>query len=281
MFKNLKIKTTKPNGALIVVATFYKFTKYTHMALEIIREQLRTKCIASGIKGTLLLAPEGINGTISGTRSEVDTALDIIRNLPGCYDMEHKETLSYVLPFQKMKVRLKTEIVRMGVPGIDPNYNVGTYVEPEEWNTLISEPNTITIDTRNNYEVAIGTFKGSINPKTETFREFPQWVKTNISALKKQKIAMFCTGGIRCEKATSYLKELGFKKVYHLKGGILKYLETIPTKESLWKGECFVFDDRVSINHDLDVDNYKWCPIYDDPSLNNKICSSSNHIENI
>ena len=266
------IQINKPDTAAFVVAALYKFTAFAPETLEETRAQLKADCIAAGIKGTLLIAPEGINGTIAGSREAIEAALDIVRRLPGCRDIEHKESWAYTPPFQKMKVRLKTEIVRMAVPAIDPNRIVGTYVEPEDWNTLISAPDVITIDTRNDYEVAIGTFKGAVDPETGAFRQFPEWVKTNLDPAENRKVAMFCTGGIRCEKATAYLKEQGFKEVYHLRGGILNYLETIPPDKSLWHGECFVFDDRVSVKHNLDVGNYEWCPVCDGPVRRGEIC---------
>jgi len=266
---------SKPNDAPFVVAALYKFTALEAESLEETRSRLKAECIAAGIKGTLLLAPEGVNGTIAGTRDSIDAALEAIRQLPGCSDIEHKESWAYEEPFQKMKVRLKTEIVRMAVPAIDPNEIVGTYVEPEDWNELISSPDVITVDTRNDYEVAIGTFEGAIDPKTGAFRQFPSWVKAHLDPAKNRKVAMFCTGGIRCEKATAYLKQQGFDEVFHLRGGILKYLERVPPSESLWQGECFVFDDRVSVKHDLDVGNYEWCPVCDGPVRRGDVCCQS------
>ena len=266
---------SKPDDAPFVVAALYKFTALEAASLEETRTALKAACIAAGIKGTLLLAPEGINGTIAGTRAGIDAALEVIRQLPGCKDIEHKEAWAYEPPFQKMKVRLKTEIVRMAVPAIDPNEIVGTYIEPEDWNALITAPDVIMIDTRNDYEVAIGTFAGAVDPKTAAFRQFPDWVKANLDPSKHRKVAMFCTGGIRCEKATAYMKQQGFEEVYHLKGGILKYLECIPPDESLWQGECFVFDDRVSVKHNLDVGNYQWCPVCDGPVLRGLVCCST------
>ncbi len=266
------LQISKPDDAAFVVAALYKFTTLDAETLEETRTQLKADCITAGIKGTLLLAPEGVNGTIAGTRDAIDAALEIIRQLPGCRDIEHKESWAYEPPFQKMKVRLKTEIVRMAVPAIDPNRIVGSYVEPEDWNALIAAPDVITVDTRNGYEVEIGTFQGAVDPGTDAFRQFPEWVKTNLDPAVHTKVAMFCTGGIRCEKATAYLKEQGFAEVYHLRGGILKYLETIPPAESLWQGECFVFDDRVSVKHNLDVGNYEWCQVCDGPVLRGAIC---------
>ena len=220
-------------------------------------------CQKKNIKGTILLASEGINGTISGEEKKIQQFIEFIKEdlfFKNKFKiLEHKESWSSKNPFYRMKVRLKKEIVALGVEGISPTKKVGKYVNPEEWNNLINDPNTIVIDTRNNYEVDIGTFKNSINPQTETFREFPSYVDKNLNNNKIKKVAMFCTGGIRCEKATSLMLEKGFKDVYHLKGGILKYLENIPKEESLWVGECFVFDQRVAITHGLNEGQYDQC----------------------
>ena len=204
------------------------------------------------VKGTLLLAKEGINGTIAGTREGVDAVLTWLRNDPRLAKLDTKESFDDEVPFYRTRVKLKKEIVTMGIDTIDPNHIVGTYVKPGDWNELISDPDVLLIDTRNEYEVAIGTFKDAVNPSTETFREFPEYAKKNLDVNKHKKVAMFCTGGIRCEKSTAYLKSQGFDEVYHLEGGILKYLEEVPESESLWEGECFVFDNRVSVNHDLE-----------------------------
>ena len=212
-----------------------------------------------GIKGTLLLAYEGINGTIAGTDDTINQLLDFLKADPRLAALEHKESRAEKMPFYRMKTRLKREIVTMGVEGIDPNNVVGTYVDPKDWNELISDPDVVLIDTRNDYEVEIGTFKGALNPDTQTFREFPQWVEDNRDKLKKPKVAMFCTGGIRCEKASSFMKLNGFDDVYHLKGGILKYLETQPQDGSLWEGDCFVFDQRVAVKHGLEQSDYDQC----------------------
>ena len=272
MIQDPTLKIIEPNNAPFVIAAFYKFTNFSPNRLEAIRSHLKEDFSAVGIKGTLLLAPEGVNGTIAGSYHAINSALNVIKQLPDCSDINH--FISYALepPFQKLKVRLKTEIVRMAIPTVNPNQVVGTYVDPKDWNRLISESDIITIDTRNDYEVEIGTFKGSINPRTEAFRQFPSWVKTNLNPLKNRRVAMFCTGGIRCEKGTAYLKEQGFEEVYHLKGGILNYLKTIPESESLWQGECFVFDDRVSIKHNLNVGSYKWCPTCDAPVQHGQVC---------
>jgi len=233
----------------VVVAALYHFARLSgHEALQ---HPLAELCEREGIKGTLLLAREGINGTIAGSRSAIDAVLAHLRAIPGLEALEHKESGAHKMPFRRMKVRLKKEIVTMGVPDIDPLEGVGAYVDPKDWNRLISDPETILIDTRNDYEVGIGTFKGAINPETGTFREFPDWVEKAGLDDKTKPIAMFCTGGIRCEKATAFMRSKGYRNVYHLKGGILKYLENVPEEESLWQGSCFVFDERVAITHGL------------------------------
>src|SRR5690606_24688371 len=215
--------------------------------------------VANKVKGTLLLAEEGINGTICGERAGVD-AVKAWLDADGRFDgMSYKESLSDELAFYRTKVKLKKEIVTMVVEGINPAHIVGTYVKGDDWNRLISDPDTILIDTRNDYEVAIGTFKNAVNPNTTTFREFPQWAADNLDKTKHKKVAMFCTGGIRCEKSTAYLKEQGFEEVYHLDGGILKYLEEMPEENSLWQGECFVFDQRVAVKHGLEQGSYDQC----------------------
>jgi UPF0176 protein len=220
-------------------------------------------CKNHNIKGTLLLAKEGINGTVSGLQSDVGLFHEFIQEEPlfnGSFkNLEHKESWAESNPFYRMKVKLKKEIVTLGVPGISPKKHVGQYVDPKDWNALITDPDTIVIDTRNDYEYDIGTFKNAINPNTKTFREFPDFVKKNLASNKNKKVAMFCTGGIRCEKATSFLLDEGFDEVYHLKGGILKYLENVPQEKSLWDGECFVFDQRVSVKHGLEEGIYDQC----------------------
>ncbi len=245
----------------IVLAALYKFVSLEDF--EALREPLLDRCNALGIKGTLLLAREGINGTIAGSRRGIDAIVDYLRNddmFGGrLADLEVKESFDSGEPFYRMKVKLKKEIVTMGVNGIDPNRLVGRYIEPENWNELISDPDVILVDTRNDYECDIGSFKGAINPHTKTFREFPDYVKENLDPEKNKKVAMFCTGGIRCEKSTAYLLEQGFEEVYHLKGGILKYFEEVPEEESLWEGECFVFDNRVAVKQDLSVGSYDQC----------------------
>ena len=228
-----------------VVAAFYHFTQLEDY--ELLQPTLKEFCDAHQLKGTILLAKEGINSTIAGSRAAIDALLAYLRSDRRLQDLEHKESYCQGLPFQRMKVRLKKEIVTMGVPDIDPCYQVGTYIDPQEWNALIADPDVVVIDTRNNYEVEFGTFKGAINPNLETFGEFPNYVQNQLNLDKHQKVAMFCTGGIRCEKASAYMLSQGFTEVYHLKGGILKYLEEVPDEESTWEGECFVFDDRVSV----------------------------------
>ncbi len=241
----------------IVIAALYKFVSLPDY--EKIRDPLLGFCEKNDIKGTLLLALEGINGTVSGTRESIDALLAFLKQDPRFEHIEHKESFEQEQPFYRMKVKLKKEIVTMGVEGIDPNDIVGTYVEPSDWNALISDPDVTVVDTRNNYEYEIGSFKHAQNPNTETFREFPAYTKENLDPQKNKKVAMFCTGGIRCEKSTAYLKQQGFDEVYHLKGGILKYLEDVPQEESLWEGECFVFDNRVAVDHDLNKGQYDQC----------------------
>jgi len=239
------------------IAALYQFTPLPDY--EKLQPWLQKMCDHLGIKGTLLLAAEGINGTISGSSKAIEDVLAFLRADPRLAELDAKFSEAVDSPFYRMKVRLKKEIVTMGVDGIDPNVTVGTYVNPSDWNDLITDPDTILIDTRNDYEVEIGTFKGAINPNTQTFRDFPQWVEDNRDNLNKPKVAMFCTGGIRCEKASAFMKENGFDDVYHLKGGILKYLETQPKEESLWEGDCFVFDQRVAVKHGLEESDYDQC----------------------
>ncbi len=241
----------------LVVATFYKFVRLPDCAEK--RSPLLAYCTQKGIRGTILLAPEGINGTIAGSRTAIDDVLSFLHSDPRLADLEHRESLATSFPFDRMKVRLKKEIVTLGMPQINPNDQVGIYVNPEAWNTLISDPEVVVIDTRNNYEVDIGTFKGAQNPETHSFRQFPEYVQTHLDPTKHKKIAMFCTGGIRCEKASAFMLAQGFQEVYHLKGGILKYLEVIPPDESLWQGECFVFDQRVAVQHGLEMGTHEMC----------------------
>lgn len=242
---------------MYVVAALYKFVRLPDYIT--LRDTLYDYMVANKVKGTLLLAEEGINGTICGERAGVD-AVKAWLDADGRFDgMSYKESLSDELAFYRTKVKLKKEIVTMGVEGINPAHIVGTYVKGDDWNTLISDPDTILIDTRNDYEVAIGTFKNAVNPNTTTFREFPKWAADNLDKTKHKKVAMFCTGGIRCEKSTAFLKEQGFDEVYHLDGGILKYLEEMPQENSLWQGECFVFDQRVAVKHGLEQGSYDQC----------------------
>ncbi|MBE9058975.1 rhodanese-related sulfurtransferase [Sphaerospermopsis sp. LEGE 08334] len=242
---------------IIVVAALYKFVSLPDY--QELQAPLLSFCQQHQIKGTILLAKEGINGTIAGSRSGIDKVLGFLRSDARLADLEHKESYTDTPPFEKMKVRLKREIVTLGIPEVDPNEKVGTYVEPKKWNDLISDPEVTVIDTRNDYEVSIGTFKRAENPQTEIFREFPEYVSKNLDPSKHKKVALFCTGGIRCEKASSYMLSQGFEEVYHLKGGILKYLEEVPTEESLWEGECFVFDERVAVRHGLEEGSYELC----------------------
>jgi len=238
------------------VAALYCFAPLPQY--ESLREPLAKLCCSNGIKGTLLLAAEGINGTVAGTPQAIERLVQHITAIPGLADPELKYSHATEMPFHRMKVRLKREIVTMGIEGLDP-LQAGRYVEPADWNALVSDPATIVIDTRNDYEVAIGTFKDAVNPETASFRDFPAWAEAHRDELEGRKVAMFCTGGIRCEKATAYVRSLGLDEVFHLKGGILKYLETVPATDSLWEGECFVFDERVSVGHGLAEGDAKLC----------------------
>ncbi|WP_321394841.1 rhodanese-related sulfurtransferase [Emcibacter sp.] len=241
----------------IVVSALYHFVTLDDFAD--LREPLLTFLKDQGIKGTLLLAREGINGTVAGSAEAIENLHNYLRADARFKNLVTKESYNDEMPFYRTKVKLKKEIVTMGVEGIDPNHIVGTYVKPQDWNALISDPDVILVDTRNDYEVGIGTFKGALNPETGTFREFPKYVEEKLADAKDKKVAMFCTGGIRCEKSTAYLKEQGFGEVYHLEGGILKYLEEVPEEESLWEGECFVFDSRVAVKHNLEPGEYDQC----------------------
>lgn len=250
-----------PAGRPVVVAAFYKFVALDDVqSLKLILEPL---CADAGISGTILLAREGINGTICGSQESLETLFSWFKGQAAFSDIRAKFSFAEKPAFHRMKVRLKKEIVTMGEPDVDPNGCVGTYVKPEDWDVLINDPDTLVIDTRNAYEVAIGRFAGAVDPDTSAFREFPDWVKHNLDSLpeseRPKNIAMYCTGGIRCEKATSYLAERGFENVYHLEGGILKYLETIPEAQSSWQGDCFVFDQRVSVGHGLAPGSYGMC----------------------
>jgi UPF0176 protein len=261
-----------------IVAALYKFAPLPN--LEPMQKEILHVCNENNICGTLLLAHEGINGTIAGSRQSIDKILDFLRSYPPLKDLEHKESFADEAPFYRMKVRIKKEIVTIGLPEVNPNETVGTYLSPAEWNEVITDPDTLLIDTRNDYEVAIGTFKGAINPQTESFREFPAYVQNSFKKQKHRKIAMFCTGGIRCEKASAYMKQLGFEKVFHLKGGILKYLEEMPEEKSLWRGECFVFDQRVAVKHGLEIGSYELCPSCRHP-INEEDKKSLKYIEGV
>lgn len=244
-----------------LTAALYKFVSLPNY--QTLQAPILAACKNHQIKGTLLLAAEGINGTIAGLPDDIHQVLHYLRTDPlfenKFADLEHKESYADEHPFYRMKVKLKKEIVTLGVPGVSPTKKVGTYVKAEDWNALISDPEVFLIDTRNDYEVDIGTFKGAIDPKTTTFREFPEYVAKHFDPTKHKKVAMFCTGGIRCEKASSYMMDQGFDEVYHLQGGILKYLETVPEAQSLWQGECFVFDQRVAVKHNLEVGDFDQC----------------------
>ncbi|WP_281824199.1 rhodanese-related sulfurtransferase [Jannaschia rubra] len=242
---------------MTVIAAFYRFTAFADLAT--LQGPLQALCKAQGITGTLLLAPEGINGTVAGTRAAIDALLHHLRGLPRCAGLEPKISHADTSPFGRMKVRLKREIVTMGQPDIDPLGNVGRYVEPGDWNAVLRDPDAVVIDTRNAYEVAIGSFAGAVDPGTASFGEFPTWWAANAARFQGRRIAMFCTGGIRCEKSTAFLRAQGVKDVMHLQGGILKYLEDVPASDSLWHGSCFVFDDRVSVGHGLVPGDHVLC----------------------
>jgi UPF0176 protein len=234
---------------MYTIAALYHFIRFDDPAA--LKPTLLDVCTAQDVKGTLLLAPEGINGTIAGPRRGIDAVIAHLRALPGCAALEWKEATSELPPFPRMKVRIKREIVTMGQPDVDPASKVGNYVDPADWNALIQSPDVAVIDTRNDYEVAIGSFDGAIDPQTKSFGEFPEWWAQNKERFHNKKIAMFCTGGIRCEKSTNFLLGQGVEDVFHLKGGILKYLEEVPQADSTWEGDCFVFDARVSVGHGL------------------------------
>ncbi|MEI8609886.1 rhodanese-related sulfurtransferase [Enterovibrio sp. Hal110] len=240
-----------------VICALYKFVELKDY--KNIQAPLTALMDEHEVRGTLLLAQEGINGTVAAKRESIDTLLTYLNADPRLAGINFKESFSDEQPFNRTKVKLKKEIVTMGVEGIDPRHVVGTYVKPSEWNALISDPEVFVVDTRNDYEIELGTFEGAVNPNTETFREFPDYVKENMDPTKHKKVAMFCTGGIRCEKSTAYMKEQGFDEVYHLEGGILKYLEDVPEENSLWNGDCYVFDGRVAVNHQLEQSDYSLC----------------------
>lgn len=255
------------------VSALYKFVKLDNY--QSIKEPLLKEMLHLNICGTLLLANEGINGTIAGKDSAIKALFQWLSQQEGLDNIESKESYHDTLPFKRTKVKLKKEIVTLGVEGVSPTQCVGQYVAPKDWNALISSPDVLLVDTRNKYEVEIGSFQNAINPNTETFKEFPEYVDKHLSDNKDKKVAMFCTGGIRCEKSTALLLKKGFKNVYHLKGGILKYIEEVPEKDSLWQGDCFVFDDRVAVNHSLEKGKYNQCyacryPITSDDEKNEK-----------
>jgi UPF0176 protein len=241
----------------IVVCALYKFTALDHAAS--FRASLHAMLEDCNILGTILVAREGINGTIAGSRIDMDQFLGWLKSQPGFADIDVKESINLHPPFKRTRVKLKKEIVTMGVEDLDPRTSAGTYVEPEEWNNLLNDPEVLVVDTRNEYEIKVGKFENSINPHTRNFREFPTFAKTRLNPVKHKKIAMYCTGGIRCEKSTAFLKQQGFEQVFHLKGGILKYLERIPEEQSKWQGECFVFDERVTVDHRLQKGSFDQC----------------------
>jgi UPF0176 protein len=255
MTKNTRNQFT---ATRIQVAAFYKFVPLDD--LESLQREIRKTCDNAELLGTILLAPEGINGTVAGPLGGVTSLFKSLRQYPGLAELKNKISYCDRNPFYRMKVRLKKEIVTLGVDGINPAQDAGEYIAPELWNDLISQPDVRLIDTRNDYEVGLGTFAGAENPETQSFRDFPAWVEEHLDSDKDQNVAMFCTGGIRCEKSTALLKELGYKNVYHLEGGILSYLEKIPQEESLWQGDCFVFDNRVTVDHSLTEGRYELCP---------------------
>ena len=264
-----------PKKNEILVATLYKFVEINNLLS--LQDNLYNICEENNIMGTILIADEGINGTISGKHNEIKETISSLTSDDRFSNIEIKYSSTDKQPFHRMKVRLKKEIVTIGLPEINPNKKVGRYVKPEDWNELISDPNVVVIDTRNKYETKIGSFQNALDPETSSFREFPDWVKKfkNSKENSNKKIAMFCTGGIRCEKASSLMKEEGFEDVYHLQGGILKYLETIDKENSLWNGECFVFDQRVCLTDELEVGSYKMCfacrmPITEEEMQNEK-----------
>jgi UPF0176 protein len=254
-----------------LIAALYHFASLPDF--RDLKTRLDALCRERDIKGTLLLAEEGLNGTIAGTEEHMRFVLEHLRSDERLAGLRHKESWAQENPFVRLKVRLKKEIVTLGVEGVDPTQRVGTYVKPKDWNALISQPDVLLIDTRNTYETKMGTFQGATDPETESFREFPLWVKEQDGLTPKTRVAMFCTGGIRCEKASSYMLDEGFEEVYHLEGGILQYLADVPEKESLWHGECYVFDRRVSLNHDLEPGRFEACracglPLEEDDKTN-------------
>lgn len=273
-----RVMNSSPQNDPVLVAALYRFAQLDEY--RDMRAPLAAFCCGHGIKGTLLLASEGINGTVAGTDAAIDALMSHLDGIPALRGLDVKFSRAADMPFHRMKVRLKKEIVTMGVEGIDPLASVGTYVEAKGWNALIADPDTVVIDTRNDYEVSLGTFQGALNPDTQSFSEFPAWAERNRPALEGRKVAMFCTGGIRCEKATAYMKSLGIEDVFHLKGGILKYLEQVKPEESLWDGECFVFDERVSVTHGLETGDATLCRACRHP-LTAQDRASPDHVEGI
>lgn len=251
------MSTTQNGGGAIVVAALYRFTRLDDYSR--LREPLLDLLTEQQVRGTLLLAREGINGTVAGSRQGIDALLAWLAADGRFEGLEYKESLTETTPFLRTKVKLKKEIVTMGVADLDPDRDRGTYLEADDWNRVIADPQTLVIDTRNDYEYEVGTFEGAVNPNTKAFREFPDYVHEHLDPARHKRVAMFCTGGIRCEKSTAYLKAQGFDEVYHLKGGILKYLEETPEAQSLWRGECFVFDERVTVDHRLQPGGYDQC----------------------
>ena len=247
------------------VSAFYKFVAIGDCAA--LRASLLDVCRVHGIKGTILLANEGINGTVAGTPEAIDCLETWLRSDARFAGLESKQSQAVAAPFQRLKIKIKREIVTFGVPEADPAVTAGTYVEAKDWNALIADPDVTLIDTRNAYEVKVGTFPGSLDPGTAAFNDFPHFVSQQLDPARHRKVAMFCTGGIRCEKASAYLRLQGFAQVYHLKGGILKYLETVPHHDSLWQGECFVFDERVALAHGLEAGAHRLCKVCGHPVL--------------
>ncbi len=251
------VKAESFHPAPVVISTFYRFADLADF--RSLREPLHERMLRHEVRGTVLLAAEGINGTIAGPRTGMDAILGWIRSDSRLAELRVRESFSGENPFYRTRVKLKKEIVTMGEPGIDPRFMAGAYVAPERWNELLDDPEVLVLDTRNRYEAQIGSFENAVNPETDSFREFPEYVRKNLDPQKHRKIAMFCTGGIRCEKSTAYLKQQGFDEVYHLQGGILNYLESVPPEDSRWRGECFVFDNRVTVNHGLEPGSYDQC----------------------
>lgn len=240
-----------------IITTFYKFVPLSELVP--LRDELRHYCENLCLRGTILLAQEGLNATVAGSRQAINDLLTFLHSHPAIGDFPHHESQGENAPFERLKVKIKREIVTLGMPQVTPNDQVGTYIEPQEWNRIISDPEVVLIDTRNDFEVELGTFKGAVNPHTHSFRELPEYVSKHLDPEKNHKVAMFCTGGIRCEKATAYMLQQGFEQVYHLKGGILNYLKSVPQSDSLWQGECFVFDGRVAVDHNLEEGHYELC----------------------